>query len=70
MINMVQEFEAVMVEEEDTGEQDAKDEEEFEIEVLFDLTKFEKHYSSGQDSMDDKEDNYVFSVDVVFAMIQ
>ena len=70
MINMVQEFEAVMVEEEDTGEQDAKDEEEFEIEVLFDFTKFGKHYSSGQDSMDDKEDNYVFSVDVVFAMIQ
>ena len=70
MINMVQEFEAMMAEEEDAGDLDAKDQEEFEIEVLFDFTKLGNQDSSGQDEMVNKEDNEVFSINNALVMIE
>ena len=70
MIDMVQEFEAMMVEEEDAGDSEDEDEEEAEIQVLFDCTKLGNQDSSGQDAVVHKEKNEVFSIDDIFAMIQ
>ena len=70
MINMVQEFESMMVEDEDAGDSDAEDEEQFEIEVLFEFTKFVKQDRSGQYVVVDKEYNEVFSVNNVLFIIQ
>ena len=70
MIDMVQEFEAMMVEEEDAGDSEDEDEEESEIQVLFDCTKLGNQDSSGQDAVVNKEDNEVFSVNAVLVTIQ
>ena len=66
---MFQDFEATMVEEEDAEYSDAEDEEEFEIEVLFDFTKLGKKDISVQDAMVNKEDNEVFRLDNVLSVI-
>ena len=70
MINMVQEFESMMIEEEDAGDLDAKEAEEFEIEVLFDSTKFWKKESLRKDVVVDIEENDMLSVDDVLSMIE
>ena len=70
MIDMVQEFEAMMVEEEDAGDSEDEDEEESEIQVLFDCTKLGNQDSSGQDEVVNKEDNEVFRVNNALAMIE
>ena len=70
MINMVLEFESMMIEEEDAGDLDAKEAEEFEIELLFDSTKFWKKESLRKDVVVDIEENDMLSVDDVLSMIE
>ena len=60
----------MMVEEEDVGDSDTEEEEKFEIEVLFDFTKFGKQDISVQDAVVDEEDNDVFSVDNILSMTE
>ena len=66
---MVQDFEAIMVEEQYAGDSDTKYEEDFEIEVIFGFAAFGKQDSSRQDAVVKEEDYEVFRDDDVFDMI-
>ena len=70
IIDMVQEFKYMMVEEEEARESDAIDEEDFEIEVLFDFTKIGMQDSLGQDALVNEEYNEVFIIYDVLVMIE